>query len=70
MAESRNSPLVSLEDITRAVSVLEASPHVDRTGLIRVNPSRYGISANGTELYFKLEGMQNNGSFKLRGTTS
>ena len=67
MAESRRPPLLSLEDITRAVAVLQASTYVDATGLIRVKPSRYGISGNGVELYFKLEGMQNNGSFKLRG---
>lgn len=64
MADS--SSLLSLADITSAISVLEASPYVDRTGLLHVNPSRYGIKDN-VELYLKLEGQQNNGSFKIRG---
>lgn len=60
------SSLLCLEDIQRAVRIVEASPHVDRTNLLRVNPVRYGVSSS-IDLYLKLESQQNMGSFKIRG---
>lgn len=53
-------------DIERAVEVLSKSKHVTRTPLLRVDSRRFGI-ADDVELYLKMEGMQNTGSFKIRG---
>ena len=58
--------LLSLEDLENAIRTTKASKYVIRTPLIRVNPRRFGVQED-VELYFKMEGMQNMGSFKIRG---
>lgn len=67
MASSDKGPLLTFEDIRKAIDVVEASALVDRTNLLRVNSSRYGLVASQLDLYFKHEGAQNMGSFKIRG---
>lgn len=57
---------VSFVDIKRAADVVRKSKYVIRTPLIRVNSQMFGIPED-VELYLKLEGMQNQGSFKMRG---
>jgi len=57
---------VSLNDIHKAVEVVNASPYVNRTPLVRMADRLIP----GVRLYAKLEGMQNVGSFKIRGVVN
>lgn len=56
-------------DIERAIKLLSESKHVIRTPLLHVDSRRFGISED-VELYLKMEGMQNTGSFKIRGVVN
>ena len=57
---------VSLEDIGRARDVINNSPHVNRTALVKMPTSLVA----GVHLYAKLENMQKVGSFKIRGVVN
>jgi threonine dehydratase len=57
---------LTLDLVMQAIEVIKNSKYVDKTNLISVNPVRYGIEEN-IQLYFKMEGQQNAGSFKIRG---
>lgn len=61
--------VITFANIKRAVEVLSKSKHVTRTPLIRVDSRRFSI-AEDVELYLKMEGMQNTGSFKIRGVVN
>ena len=61
--------VITFANIKRAVEVLSKSKHVTRTPLLRVDSRRFGI-AEDVELYLKMEGMQNTGSFKIRGVVN
>ena len=65
-SSTTSAPGVTFKDLQTAAEVIKKSKYVTRTPLIRVDPQRFGISEE-MELYFKLEGMQNAGSFKIRG---
>ena len=52
--------------IEAAAEVVWSSKCVVRTPLIKVDSGKFGVSPD-VQLYLKLEGMQNTGSFKLRG---
>lgn len=54
---------IGWEDITKARGVINSSPHVYRTPLVKMPDSL----APGVRLYAKLENMQMIGSFKIRG---
>ena len=54
---------VSWEDIERARGVINSSPHVNRTPLVKMPDSLVA----GVDLYAKLENMQKVGSLKIRG---
>ena len=60
---------VTLGSIEAAARIIRSSKHVVRTPLIKVDPTRFGVSPDVT-LYLKLEGMQNAGSFKIRGVVN
>ena len=57
---------VSLEDIEKARDVINSSPHVNRTPLVKMPTSL----VPGVCLYAKLENMQIVGSFKIRGVVN
>lgn len=57
---------VSLADIEKARDVINDSPHVNRTPLVRMANSL----VPGVCLYAKLENMQRVGSFKIRGVVN
>ena len=55
--------------IREGAEVVSKSPYVIRTPIIKVDPKRFGIEED-IELYLKMEGMQNQGSFKIRGVVN
>ena len=66
LSKMANDLPVSLALLSQAIQVIERSQYVDKTPLIRVNGRRFGVEAD-VDLYFKMEGMQTMGSFKIRG---
>ena len=60
---------ITLDSIKTAAEAIRSSRNVVRTPLIKVDPARFGV-ASDVQLYLKLEGMQNTGSFKLRGVVN
>ena len=60
---------VNLDSILKAQAVVKNSEYVTRTPLVRIDPQRFGLRGN-MEVYLKLESMQNQGSFKIRGVVS
>ena len=61
---------VDFESIQKATEVVKKSKYVTRTPLVRIDPQRFGLPEGLGEVYLKLEGMQNAGSFKIRGITN
>ena len=61
---------VDFESIQKAAEVIKKSRYVTRTPLVRIDPQRFGLPDGLGEVYLKLEGMQNAGSFKIRGITN
>ena len=57
---------VNLDSILKAEIVVKESKYVTRTPVIRIDERRFGLPGN-MEAYLKLENMQNQGSFKIRG---
>ena len=67
--ENKMALPVSLDSIMKAEAVVKDSKYVTRTPLVRIDPRRFGLPEN-MEVYLKLESMQNQGSFKIRGVVN